>query len=134
AAQREAAHRRDPRLARAFDEATGPPGERVVAIEVGSPFRCHLLDVRARREGLVPGAGHDRAALRLVRFESGKGCDQILENHAAQRVERRGPVQRNERDRTALLDEDRRVLAHTTPKASIASATFLKPAILAPFT
>ena len=29
---------------------------------------------------------------------------------------------------------DRSAAVHTTPKASIASATFLKPAIFAPFT
>src|SRR5687768_13888350 len=99
-----------------------PARERVVAVEIGRPLVGHFLDVGPRREGLFAGAGDHRAALRLVGPERGEGGDQLLEHAARQRVEGLGAVERDEGYGATLLDQDR--FAHTTPNASIASATF----------
>ena len=62
AAQGEAAHRGDDRLADAPDPV--PVGERVLAGQVGRVLDGELLDVGAGREGALPVAGeHDDPAV-----------------------------------------------------------------------
>src|SRR5690606_41731016 len=52
ATERVTIDRRDPRLARAADEMSGPAGEHVVGVELGRGLGRHFLDVRPRGEGL----------------------------------------------------------------------------------
>jgi hypothetical protein len=134
AAEREAVDRGDPRLAGGLDEVRGPAREHVSGVEPGCRHGGHLADVGPGGERLFARAGDDRASLGRVAFERGESGDQVLEHGAAERVEGLGPVERDQRDGAALFDEDGGVVCHTTPKASMASATFLNPAILAPLT
>ena len=53
-------------LADALGEIAGPPGEEILAVELGRRLVGHLLDVRAGGEGLLAAAGNDRAALALI--------------------------------------------------------------------
>src|SRR5690606_12758653 len=134
AAEREAVHRRDPWLASAADDVAGPARERVVAVEVRGWLVGHFLDIGARREGLLARSRQNRTTLGLVGFERPEYRDQILQNRIAQRVESFRTIERDEGDRPARFNQKVGVTAHTTPKASIASATFLNPAMFAPLT
>src|SRR6266700_721599 len=71
----------------------------------------HLLDVGAGSESLL-GTGEHQAALRRVRIVGRESRDQLLQNLAVESVERLRAIQRDERHRTALLDQDRTILAH----------------------
>ena len=66
----------------------------------------HFLDVGAGGEGLFARAGQHRAALAVIGLERGEGGDQFVSAPAVQRVERLRAVERDQRDRAALFDED----------------------------
>ena len=65
----------------------------------------HLLDVGAGREGLFIAGQHDRAD-RRIGFEIVERRADLGDEGGVQRVERLRPVQRNDADRAAPLEQD----------------------------
>ncbi len=118
AAERVAVDRGDPRLARAADEVGGPAGEHVAGVELGGGLGGHLLDVRPRGEGLLACACDHRATLARVGLELGEGGDQVLEHRARQRVERFGPVERDQGHGPVPLDQQGRIIGHLAAPSS----------------
>ena len=104
AAQRKARYRRNPRFTRRCDTVVS--GEVIAAIHIGEGLRLHFLDVSTRRKGLF-GTGQHRATLTGIGVVSAKCVDQVGQHLAVQRVQRLRTVERYQRHRAALLDQDR---------------------------
>mmetsp|Transcript_27119 Transcript_27119/g.81335 ORF Transcript_27119/g.81335 Transcript_27119/m.81335 type:complete len:279 (+) Transcript_27119:42-878(+) len=101
AAQREAVHRRDRR--RPQPRHVLPRGEEVFRVCLREGLGRHLLDVGARREGPLAPREDDGAHLR-VRVPGFGGSIELGHQRARQRVQRFGPVQRQQPHVPAPLD------------------------------
>src|SRR5688572_25486789 len=111
AAQREAVEAGDRGLAHALQarEDLLAEGGQVLRLE-----RLHLrqlVDVGAGHEGLVAGAGHDQAAHGRVGLELVEGGRELAQRALVERVEHLGSIDRDGRDLTVALDEQR-LVAH----------------------
>ena len=92
-------------------------GDEVLEVGLGIGLVDHLLDVGAGGEGLLVAGQHDRAD-RRVGLEIVERRGQFGDQRRVQRVERLRPVQGDDADRAAPLDEDvlvARLIAHLLP-------------------
>ena len=87
-----------------------------IGLHVG--FVGHLLDVGAGREGFFAAGQHDRAD-RGIAFQIVEGGSDLRDEGGVERIERLGPIERDDADRAAPLDQDVAVLAavHATAPA-----------------
>ena len=103
AAERVARDRRDGGCAGGGE--LGPRREEVGGENVCERQFGHLLDVRARREGLLVAGDDDRADARIV-VEFGCGRGDFVHHLTVERIERLGPVQRDGADAVVTGDQD----------------------------
>ena len=103
AAEREARDRGDHRLARRRDAV--PSRGEIAEKRVGERLVRHLFDVGAGGERLVR-AGDDDAADIAVGLEAVDGASEFAHQRAVERIERGRPVEPNESDPAAGLDDD----------------------------
>ena len=104
AAQGVAGDRGDRRLA-GLGQALPALGDEVALVDVHVGLVLHLLDVGAGGEGLL-GAGHDDGADLIVGLQVVEGRGQLVDQGGAERVQRLRPVERDQADRIAFLDQD----------------------------
>ena len=103
AAQSIARDRRDHRLAECGDAV--PRGDEVAAVGIDEVQSAHLRDVGTGREGLLVAGDNDGADL-VFRLEAVEHGVELADQRAVQRVQRLGPVQRNQADPAAPVDGD----------------------------
>ena len=103
AAEREARHCGDERLARPRDIV--PAADEVAEVHLGEAALLHLLDVGPGGEGLV-GAGQHHGADRRIRLESAERLVEFLDQRAVERVQRLRPIEADEPDAAVGLDEN----------------------------
>jgi hypothetical protein len=85
-----------------------PLRKHVAGVDVRERRVRHLLDVSARGERLLAPRQHDRAD-RRVGVEAAGGVVDLRDELRVERIERLGPVQRDERNRAAGFSQQRRV-------------------------
>jgi hypothetical protein len=103
AAEREARHRRDHRLARLCDAV--PIGGEITEKRLSEALGRHLLDVGAGGESLVRSGKND-AADRRIGLESSDGAGKLPHQHAVERVERLRTIEPDQADAAPRLDDD----------------------------
>src|SRR5581483_1122649 len=106
-AQREAVHGRERRLRHRLEQAAAFVTERAPRVSLEDGHLCHLLDVRPGGERLLARAGENDDPRRSVGRELAQPVAERLERLVVQRVERVGPVDRDDGDAVdPLLDAD----------------------------
>src|SRR5581483_8528593 len=115
AAEREAVDRGDRRLRHLLEQPRRLVAERAPALRSAGLEAPHVLDVRARDEGLLSRAGEDDDARGLVLGELTEAVPQLGERLDVEGVEGVLPVDRDEDDSGVLaVDDDRH--AGTAPR------------------
>ena len=99
AAKRDAVERRDDRHVELFETREHVVPEARVRVSLGGAHGRHGGDVRTRREGLVAGAREHDGAHVAGAADVAHRARQLAEGRRVERVQRRGPVQRDGDDR-----------------------------------
>jgi hypothetical protein len=124
AAKREAAHRRDDRLANTRHRV--PARQKIAQKRVGEVLFAHFFNVGAGGEGLF-GAGQHDAADFFVRLERLKGVVEFADQLRVERIERVRPMQTNE-PRFAVPFDLYRLVAHARISSHLPDrASILRP-------
>src|SRR5580765_3481569 len=106
AAERKPVDGRDRRLRHRLEQASGLVPESAPLLRLVDVEAAHVLDVRSGDECLLPRAGHDHRARRLVAGELAQPVTQLRERRHVKRVHGLRTVDRDERDRVFPLDVD----------------------------
>ena len=104
AAEREARHRGDDRLAQPRDVL--PARDEVLEEDIGEALVLHLLDVGAGGEGLLRAGQHDRADRPRSPSNASSAALSSSISARVERVERLRPIEPDQPDPAMRLDED----------------------------